>query len=237
MAYKHILFDLDGTLLPMKQKDFLDMYMPLLANAYINNGVEKEQSTIIKDVWQGVYAMVMNDGKKSNREVFWETMEDKFPFDVKKAEEIAVEFYDTDFNNAKAASRPTPLANEVVKAVKSKGKQIYLATNPLFPRNATANRIKWAGLDATDFKEITTYEKCRYCKPNIEYYRDIIINNHIDPSECIMIGNDVAEDLIIRQLGVKTFLLEETVENKNNLPIKTDYSGSMEELLDFVQNI
>ena len=34
MAIKHILFDLDGTLLPMVQDEFVRFYMPLLAKAY-----------------------------------------------------------------------------------------------------------------------------------------------------------------------------------------------------------
>ena len=34
MAIKHILFDLDGTLLPMVQDEFVRFYMPLLAKVY-----------------------------------------------------------------------------------------------------------------------------------------------------------------------------------------------------------
>ena len=42
MAIKHILFDLDGTLLPMVQDEFVRFYMPLLAKAYLKKGVEKD---------------------------------------------------------------------------------------------------------------------------------------------------------------------------------------------------
>ena len=42
MAIKHILFDLDGTLLPMVQDEFVRFYMPLLAKAYLKKGVEMD---------------------------------------------------------------------------------------------------------------------------------------------------------------------------------------------------
>ena len=38
---KHVLFDLDGTLLPMDQNEFVKYYMPLLAKRFVKwNGAE-----------------------------------------------------------------------------------------------------------------------------------------------------------------------------------------------------
>ena len=122
-----------------------------------------------------------------------------------------------------------------VKTAKQKGIEVYLATNPVFPRIATLNRIKWAGLDAEDFKVITTYEDNRFCKPNPEYFRSILETYELDPQECVMVGNDVAEDLSIRTLGVRTFLLTDTMENRDNLAIHSEYAGSMEELLAWIK--
>ena len=99
------------------------------------------------------------------------------------------------------------------------------------------SRIRWAGLDAEDFKVITTYETCTYCKPNPEYFRGILEEFSLDPSECLMVGNDVAEDLSIRSLGVKTYLVTDTMENKENLPIDTEYMGTLDALLKFMETI
>lgn len=52
-----------------------------------------------------------------------------------------------------------------------------------------------------------------------------------------MVGNDVGEDLSIRTLGVKTYLVTDTMENKKNLPIESEYTGTLDELLQFVENI
>lgn len=237
MSIKHILFDLDGTLLPMVQDEFVSYYMPLLAKNYIAHGIEIEPRSFIEAIWKGYYAMVKNDGSCTNREAFWHFMDDLLPITREESEAIATEFYANDFNQAIVATQPSPLADQVVKTAKEKGIQVYLATNPVFPRCATMNRIRWAGLNAEDFRIITTYEDQCYCKPNVEYFRGILEQFDLDPKECLMVGNDVEEDLAIRALGVQTFLLTDTMENRKNLPIETEYSGSMEELLTFVKQL
>lgn len=237
MSIKHIMFDLDGTLLPMDQDSFVKFYMPLLAKAYIKAGVELDPSAFIKAVWAGYEAMVKNDGTRTNREAFWSYIDGRIPVDPKKSEQIAIDFYAGDFNQAIQATSPSSVADQIVKTAKSKGIETYLATNPVFPRCATMNRIKWAGLDAEDFRVITTYEGCRYCKPSIEYYEEILGTFELKPEECLMVGNDVEEDLAVRKLGVKTYLVTDTMENKKRLPIESEYTGTLTELLKFVEEL
>ena len=74
-----------------------------------------------------------------------------------------------------------------------------------------------------------------YCKPNPKYFQAILDQFDLDPSECLMVGNDVEEDLSIRSLGVKTYLVTDTMENKKNLPVESEYVGTLAELLDFVK--
>ena len=235
MSIKHILFDLDGTLLPMVQDEFVKFYMPLLAKSYMGAGVSLDPKKFIGAVWAGYEAMVKNDGSRTNREAFWSYMEPELPISTEESENIALKFYENEFNQAICTTKPTPVSNQIVKKAKSRGLETYLATNPVFPQCATMNRIRWAGLDAEDFKVITTYETCTYCKPNPEYFRGILEEFSLDPSECLMVGNDVEEDLAIRSLGVKTYLVTDTMENKKNLPIDTEYMGTLDELLKFIE--
>ena len=55
-----ILFDLDGTLLPMDQDAFTEYYFKLLAGKMAPLGYEPKQ--LIAAVWDGTKAMVKNDG-------------------------------------------------------------------------------------------------------------------------------------------------------------------------------
>lgn len=237
MSIGHILFDLDGTLLPMVQEEFVHFYMPLLANAYISRGVRLDPKSFIGSVWAGYEAMVKNDGTLTNREAFWTHIQDKLPISPEKSEEIALDFYENDFNQAECTTKPTPLSDQIVKAAKGKGMEVYLATNPVFPRCATMNRIRWAGLDAGDFKEITTYEECRFCKLNPEYFRQILEKFDLDPAQCLMVGNDVEEDLAIRSLGVSTYLVTDTMEDRKGLPFESEYTGTLKDLLLFIRKL
>ena len=115
--------------------------------------------------------------------------------------------------------------------MKEHGVKVYLATNPIFPRVGTMNRIRWAGIDAEDFEVITTYETYHYCKPNPKYFQEVMEEFGLNPKECLMVGNDVQEDLTIRSLGVKTYLLTDTLENKKNIPLGC-YRGKLKGLFE-----
>lgn len=221
----------------MVQDEFVRFYMPLLAKEYISRGVQIEPERFIGAVWAGYKAMVKNDGSRTNREAFWSYIDPELPVSAEESEKIALDFYSDGFNRAICTTQPTPLSDRIVKTAREKGIETYLATNPVFPRCATMNRIRWAGLDASDFRVITTYEDCVYCKPNPDYFRMILEQFRLDPEECLMVGNDVEEDLSIRSLGVKTFLVTDTMENKKNLPVSSEYAGTLDELLKFVESV
>ena len=68
---KNVLFDLDGTLLPMDQDEFIKSYFSHLVMKFVPLGYDKDK--LIKSVFNGTMAMVQNDGKMSNEDVFWDT--------------------------------------------------------------------------------------------------------------------------------------------------------------------
>ena len=50
------------------------------------------------------------------------------------------------------------------------------------------------------------------------------------PEECLMVGNDVSEDMITEQLGMKTFLLTNCLINKENKNISHYPHGGFTQL-------
>ena len=129
------------------------------------------------------------------------------------------------------------MAAEVIQAVKASGKMAVLATNPLFPAIATHSRVRWAGLNPEDFQLITTNEDSRHCKPNPDYYRDVMNVLGVTPGECLMVGNDVGEDMIAQMLGIRVFLLTDCLINKNGENIEQYPHGSFPELMDYVRSL
>ena len=232
---KAILFDLDGTLLPMDQEVFVKDYLGRMAAFLAPRGYDPQ--SLIKAVWAGTGAMVKNDGKALNEDVFWYVFNSILDRDARQDLALFEEFYRTEFQKAKDSCGFNPAAVEAIRQIKDMGYRLILATNPLFPAIATQSRIRWAGLNPEDFELITTYENSRFCKPNPDYYREILGKIALDGSQCLMVGNDVGEDMIAQKLGMKTFLLTDCLINKTAEDISQYPNGSFPELLHYIRSL
>lgn len=217
-----VLFDLDGTLLPMDMDEFTETYMRALASRFESLGYDKDK--VINGVWAGVKAMIANEGYITNEECFWKTFEKFMAEDGKKLERRAraklekelVKFYQGDFQVARFNTQPDSIVKECVDMIKEKGYQVVAATNPIFPQVATTERLRWAGFEPEDFTLVTTYENACFCKPNLNYYRHLLKTIDKDPEDCLMVGNDVHEDMCASKLGMDVFLLDQCIINKYN---------------------
>ena len=147
------------------------------------------------------------------------------------------DFYKTDFQKIKDICGYDPRASEVIAAVKALGFRVALATNPLFPTVATESRIRWAGLSPDDFELFTTYEGSHYCKPSLDYYREVLDKLGLSADECLMVGNDVSEDMIAAELGMKVFLLTDCLINRKNADISAYPNGGYSELIEYFGNV
>ena len=65
-----VLFDLDGTLLPMDQEKFIQDYLGRMSKKLAPYGYDPQQ--LVAGIWNGTAAMVKNDGSRTNEEVFWD---------------------------------------------------------------------------------------------------------------------------------------------------------------------
>jgi len=230
------IFDLDGTLLPMPDQElFLNKYFGALSKKMAAHGLDAEK--LIKSVWAGTMAMVKNDGSLTNEQRFWQVFCSLMGEEARKLEPVFDDFYRNEFIATKEATGCNPKAAMCISALKEKGYRLALATNPLFPRIATQARVGWAGLDVNDFELITTYENSSYCKPNPKYYEEILFAMGKKASQCIMVGNDVKEDMCAAGLGMDTFLLTECLINTDNSEISGYRQGSFDDLLEFIRQL
>ena len=228
-----VLFDLDGTLLPMDNDAFTKSYFKLLAVKLAPYGYESKQ--LVDAVWAGTAAMVKNDGKSSNEEKFWQKFSEIYGEKATTDKPIFDEFYEKEFQKAKSVCGYNPKAAETVRKVKEMGLRTVLATNPIFPHNATESRIRWAGLEPEDFELYTTYENTGFCKPNPDYYKDIINRIGVNANECLMVGNDVTEDMVAKTIGMKVFLLTDCLINRSGKDISEYPNGDFDRLIDFIK--
>ena len=231
---KNVFFDLDGTLLPMDMDTFTNGYFAKLTENAEPYGYKKDE--LIKVIWGGVKAMVMNGGKGTNEEAFWNYFCSVYGEEARAHKVIFDEFYANDFIVAKNFTGYNPDAKDAVDKIKENGYRIVLATNPIFPEVATLQRISWAGLDVNEFEFYTTYENSTFCKPNPEYYAELAEKVSVNLEETLMVGNDVSEDMEAGlKAGMKVFLITDCLINRENIDINKYPHGTFNDLLKYLE--
>ena len=208
--YKNFLFDLDGTLLPMDMKYFIELYVAAFCKC-LAPVTKIESKPLMDSIWASVAQMARNDGDCLNETVFWRTMNSRCKRDMRVFSDNFDSFY-------------------------KRGGRIIVATNPIFPKSSTYTRIEWAGLNVNDFSYITTYDNSSACKPNLNYFEEVCSVCGIHPEESLMIGNDVDEDMISSRLGFDTFLVTDCLINRSDKSLSLFRHGDFEDLFDFIQD-
>lgn len=232
--FKAVLFDLDGTLLDIDMNIFLQNYFAKMVQMARERGLRSKG--LVELLWKSTAAMIENkDPSLTNQEVFERDFFKDPLYQPEVYRPFFDEFYDQGFDQLKDFARPFPEARRVMDEVFSRGCKVAIATQPVFPDLAIRKRLDWAGVGSFDYHMVTTYEVMHYTKPHGEYYLEIADSLGVDPRECLMVGNDVGEDLTAAQVGMKTFLVKERLINQHNLPIKVDWQGFLPDLLSFVK--
>jgi FMN phosphatase YigB (HAD superfamily) len=229
-----ILFDLDGTLLPIDAKAFEKIYFGGLSSHFTDMYAPQE---FIKLIWDATIAMVKDTTQKTNEVVFMEALGSVVNDKLEEMQRRFKIFYDSDFDKLKAACIESAEVKEAVSLLKQKGYTLVIATNPMFPKIAIEKRIGWTGLNRNDFSYVTSFENNHYCKPQPKFFEEILSEIHKAAQECMMVGNDAQEDMIAKVLGIETYLITTHLVAREDKPDLADHQGSYADFLLFVQNL
>ncbi len=223
-----ILFDLDGTLAPFAQDEFIRVYFKALVSRVTPMGYKPDD--MIDALWQGVSAMTGNDGSRTNRQIFWESFTQKLGIQALALENILNDFYAREFDSVRTVLRETADRGPLLRGLRERGYGLVLATNPIFPAVAVETRLGWVGLRPEDFDYVTTYENSRRSKPNPDYYRDILSHIGRQGENCLMAGNNPVDDATALQAGISVYLVTDYMENPDGVPIEDYPHGSFRDL-------
>lgn len=188
-----VLFDLDGTLIFHEQSAFLSEYFKTIAAYMASKGYEA--NPFLAAMKYGTGVMLANDGRRSNKEIFWRNFFSYYGKYDEKIIEFSDAFYLDEFKKLKASSRENTWAKSAIELARKNDKKVVLATNPVFPMSAQLERLSWSGLCESDFDYITSYENSNFCKPNPLYYIEVCQKIGIRPRNAVMIGNDERDDM------------------------------------------
>ncbi len=200
---KAVLFDLDGTLLDNYMEAFLPHYFQRLA-AWVSHILPPDE--FLDHLMRASEAMMANDGRATNEEVFAATFYPLAGRPRHELEPVFADFYADEFPKLRQYTRRKPEARQAVQQAFDLGCDVVIATNPLFPATAIEERLEWAGVADFPYRLVTTYENSRACKPNLLYFEHILERIGQSAEACLMVG-DENWDMVAAHLGCVTFLV------------------------------
>lgn len=201
-----VLFDLDGTLLDISMDEFLPAYLtaigPVLAAV---TGIDAR--TAVGAVLDATDAVCADQSALANRHVFDARFEQLTGVNISRgvAAETIDAFYRDEFPRLQGPHAPRPGGRSAVECARGLGLATVVATNPIFPRAAIEERMRWAGVGDVPFDLLTTYEWSRACKPSPTYFRQIAEHLGVACHECLMVGDDAGLDMPAADVGMQTF--------------------------------
>lgn len=235
MNYRYLLFDLDGTLLPMDTEKFINAYIKAIAR-YMQPYLPSQE--FVDHLLAATEAMIQdNDPSRTNEDVFTVDFFRRSGLPVEDILPVFNKFYMEKFTSLVSYTKPNHLARQILDQALSIGLELVIATNPVFPRIAIEERMSWAGIKDYPFKLVTSYEIMHFCKPYQEYYCEVLELLGAVPEQCLMVGNDVEEDMVAAEVGIHTYLVEDCLICRSRKPARIDYRGSLKDFLAFLKDL
>jgi HAD superfamily hydrolase (TIGR01549 family) len=229
---KAILFDLDGTLIDNSMDTFLPPYFAALTKK-VAHLVPPDR--LIEQLHASTRAMVANnDTTRTLAQVFEADFFPRLGVPRETLLPLFEDFYAREYRDLQMYVKALPLARAVVARAFQSGARVVIATMPVFPLVAVQERLAWGNLADFDYALITSYENMSTSKPNPAYYREIAAKIGCEPSECVMVGNEVQNDILpARRIGMKTFWLTDAAFTPTDVP--TDWRGTLADLNELLE--
>jgi len=229
---KAVLFDLDGTLLDIDIEAFLVTYFAALSEALAEVfGSGEDLDLAMRAVSDATGAMMRPHDEHTNRQVFYKQFESLTGVDLAGHDDLLERFYRDVFPTLNAGIAPASGGLESIAAARECGLRIAVATNPIFPRAAILHRMAWAGISPDQVDVITDFDLMHATKPHPAYYRETAALLGVDPTDCLMVGDDRVLDLSAADVGMRTFHVSE------NSDAAADYAGLMSDVPDMIRRL
>ncbi len=205
---KAVFFDLDGTLLPVDPDRMFKEYYVRLKKSELLSRISEDREFAFRVFDEAGYLTMENEGADYNDNVFFRHIESKTGRGKDLLEKPVYDFYAEVFEGLSWLLEPKgDLQRRIIDTVRAKGYRTVLATMPVFPLPAAVSRLSWAGLSPDDFSYISHLKNSRFLKPDPRYYEEILQNTGLKGEECVMVGNNIVEDMSAAALGFDVFFV------------------------------
>jgi len=201
---KAVLFDLDNTLIHFGERQFFQGYIPAVTRVFADI---MPGDLFLERLLSSTKAVLDNSGQTFNVDCFMDAFCAGYEEHRDEFWRRFMTFYETEYDQFRSLASAPPGVRGMLLQLREKSLKLVVASNPLWPSIAQNKRLAWAGLGDLQFDLITHMENMTYCKPNVDYYREICSKIGERPEACLMVGNDPVNDMVVATIGMKTFLV------------------------------
>ena len=231
-----LLLDLDDTLLGNTMDSFIPAYLRGLS---ARMAPVTEPKMMVKALLDATDHMVADTNPGLTLEQKFDTV--FFPalgLQRPAVQPLIDKFYQDDFSSLAVLTEAKSAASRLVEQALERGYQVAIATNPLFPRTAIAQRITWAGLppERVPFALIPSYETFHFGKPNPAYLAEFLAQLGWPEGPVVMVGDDPRMDIQpARSLGLGVFWIADPVAVWSGAGLEPA-RGSLDDVLPWLDN-
>jgi len=202
---KHLLVDLDGTLLGNHNiRLSIDFSRQALSAMKKYGGWRKAAQTLLAINQEfrkpSIGELLTND----HRVVA--LFANRIGIAPEIAREVLRENVSSIFPSLKRHFYPIPGAKDFLDWAKGRY-PLILATNPVWTESIIKLRVEWAGIDPSIFEFMTDVRSMRACKPSVDYYLEILKLRNLRAQDCLLVGNELKMDLPATLVGIRVFIV------------------------------
>jgi FMN phosphatase YigB (HAD superfamily) len=144
-------------------------------------------------------------------------------------------FHESDLASLRPYASAQPTAQELVRWLRDAGYTLVLAADPSIHDHTIAMRLRWSGLNPTDFQFVAALGSMHFAKPHARYYDEILARIDVRPGEALMVGDDWEGDVLAAaSAGLNTFWV--TDQGDAPADFAPDGQGTLEDLLRMVRD-
>jgi FMN phosphatase YigB (HAD superfamily) len=232
-----LLLDLDNTLLQNNIDEFLPRYLKAFAG-HVAGWIAPD--IFGKSLLAGTQAMTQNRQPDCTlKEVFESVFYPLAGVDATLFQAEADLFYKNVFPTLRDLTRPISQAGELVGTAHTRGFNLAITTNPLFPRQAISQRLTWAELPVAEdqFRLITSYEAFHFAKPDPAFLAEVMGKLGWPGDPVIVVGDDYKRDILpARLLGLPAYWVNGKTDELEEMVDRSVRAGPLDELMNWMDH-
>jgi HAD superfamily hydrolase (TIGR01549 family) len=232
-----LLFDLDDTLLGNNMNMFLPAYLQALSTCMASYADPKVLVKTLKGASAQMVANLRPD--RTLEQVFDAGFYPPLGIDKEQVRGILDTFYALEFPKLRRLTQYRPEAVNLVKTAISRGYQVAIATNSLFPSAAITQRLSWAGISPDKFPLalVPSFHTFHFAKPNPAYFTELMAKLAWPEGPVVMVGDNFSNDITsARQAGLAAYwVTSERTSIPENQPIPNGF-GILTDLLSWLDS-